>query len=135
MRFLRALLIAGVCFALSSVAALAATVSDVSVFPSRTVPGATVMINTSTVSSSSQPVSATVTITKPGTCVSGSAMAGRIGLNLQPSILRVGNLSYTLPTNACAGTYTVTVLVKSTATGAVLASRTTSFTVQLPSAP
>jgi hypothetical protein len=123
----------GLCCALLSfaTASFGAAVGTVTVFPASTVLGGTVTVHTTEGSSVSQPVKATITIDNPGSCVVGKipTFVGSLEMNLRPGVLRNGTLSLTTPAAACAGTYTVKVVVVNTTTKTVVASHTTQFTI------
>ncbi len=104
---------------------------SVTVFPASTVPGGTVTVRTVEGASVAQPVKATITVQNPGTCVTGKipTFVGSLAMNLKPGVLRDGGLSLTTPAGACAGTYTVKVVVTNTSTNTVIASHTAQFTI------
>lgn len=100
------------------------------VFPAVTVPGGTVVLHAGFTNSSSSlsPVTATVTVNNPGECVSDKVNGGALALQLGPHQTRLATLTTTVPSSACAGTYTVIVTVKNSS-GTVIASHKTTFTV------
>jgi hypothetical protein len=122
-----------ICGALMSLAtaAFGAAVGTVTVFPAQTVPGGTVTVHTTEGASTNAPVKATITVTNPGSCVSGKVptFVGSLAMNLKPGELRNGTLSLTTPASACAGTYTVKVVVVNTKTNTVIATHTSTFTI------
>lgn len=118
-----------VCFATAS---FAGTSVSAAVFPSTTVPGATIVFHTGVVntSSSSEAVSVTIHVKQPGTCVTSHlpSNAGTLLMTLPGKNTRLSTLSLTVPPAACAGTYGVVVTVKNSS-GVVIATHTTSFTL------
>jgi hypothetical protein len=115
--------------------AFAATVATGAVTPSLTTPGGKVFIHTavSNLTVSNQAVSVVLKVSTPGTCVTGHlpSPAGVLAFGLRAHETRLADLSLDVPASACSGTYGVTVLVKD-ATGTVLASHATKFTVTVP---
>ncbi len=107
------------------------TVVNASIFPAITVPGGTVTIHTTQGSTTYQPVKVTVSVTNPGSCVTGKlpTFVGSLLMNLKPGVLRNDSISLTTPAAACAGTYTVKVNVMNTASNTLLATHTTTFTI------
>jgi hypothetical protein len=80
-----------------------------------------------------QAVTVTLSITNPGTCVTGNlpSQAGALALKLRPNETRMSALSLDIPPSTCSGTYGVTVTVKNSA-GTVLATHTATFKVGIP---
>jgi|GEM_PF-7052988 hypothetical protein len=85
------------------------------------------------VSAAAEAVTVSIDVTNPGGCVSGKipSNAGAFAIGLRANETRLADLSLDIPPSACSGTYTVTVTVKNSS-GAVIASHTTKFTVDLP---
>ena len=113
----------------------AATIATAAVTPSITAPGGKVFIHTaaSNQTSNNEAVTVTLKITNPGTCVTGNlpSQAGAFAFGLNAGETRLADLSLDIPAAACSGTYGVTVEVKN-ASGTVLATHTTKFTVAIP---
>jgi hypothetical protein len=113
----------------------AATVATTAVTPSITVAGGKVFIHTAVTNMTvtNQAVSVTLNVTNPGTCVTGHlpSQAGAFAFGMKQKETRFADLSLDIPSSACSGTYTVTVLVKNS-TGTVLATHTAKFTVMIP---
>jgi hypothetical protein len=113
----------------------AATVATAAVTPAITVAGGKVFIHTavSNMTVSNQAVTVTLNVTNPGTCVTGHlpSHAGAFAFGLKSKETRLAELSLDIPSSACSGTYSVTVLVKNIA-GTVLASHTAKFSVMIP---
>ncbi len=132
MKKLLALAVCYAMFAFTTSALAATTVGTVTVFPATTVPGGTVTVHTTEGSSVSQPVKATISVTNPGNCVVGKipTFVGSLQMNLKAGVLRNNAMSLTTPASACAGTYTVKVTVVNTSTDTVLATHTTTFTIE-----
>jgi hypothetical protein len=73
-----------------------------------------------------------LTVNNPGGCISGMAPnAGAFAFNLNRGQARFAALSVTVPPSACSGTYGVKITVTNAA-GTVLATHTTTFTVNIP---
>ncbi len=120
-------LLGSACFATTTVTA--------SVVPSIIAPGGTVFLHTAVANFNATPgpVTVTVKVTNPGTCASGSVIPSNVGafaFALRATETRLATLSLDVPPTACSGTYTVTVTVHNTITGATL-TKNTSFTVQI----
>jgi hypothetical protein len=113
----------------------AATVATVAVTPSITAAGGKIFIHTaaSNQTSNNEAVTVTLKITNPGMCVTGNlpSQAGAFAFGLSAGETRLADLSLDIPAAACSGTYGVTVEVKN-ASGTVLATHTTKFTVAIP---
>lgn len=104
------------------------------VTPSTIAPGAPVFIHSAVenLTTTNQAVTVTLTVTNPGSCVSGIAThTGAFAFSLKPSETRLATLSLNVPPSACSGTYSVTITVKNSA-GTVLATHTATFTVTIP---
>jgi len=129
------LLLLGLLGGLFTPTSFAAIVATAAVTPSVTVAGGKIFIHTSVsnMTVTNQAASVTLTITNPGTCVTGHlpSQAGAFAFGLKPSETRFADLSFDIPASACSGTYSVIVLVKNSA-GTVLASHTAKFTVTIP---
>lgn len=123
------LLLGGLLTSISS----AETVATGGVTPSITVPGSQVVIHTavSNLTLTNPAVTVALTITNPGTCVTGHlpSSAGAFAFTLRPNETRLGDLSLSVPPSTCAGTYSVTITVKNSA-GVLLATHTAKFTVR-----
>ncbi len=115
-----------------SAASYASTSASVSVFPTATPRTGTVTIRTGVHNSAAtaEAVTVSITVNNPGECVRKvvPTNTGAIAMPLAAWETRVATLSLKIPADACAGTYTVKILVKNAA-GTVVASRTTTFTV------
>lgn len=115
-----------------SVASYATTSVRASVFPSSTSRGGTVIIHTGVVNNSaaSEAVTVSIIVTNPGACVRNNVPThtGSIAMPLSGQETRLATLSMKIPADACAGTYTVKVVVKNSS-GTVIASHTTTYTV------
>lgn len=115
-----------------SAASYATTSVSASVFPARTPRTGTVTIRTGVHNSaaSSEAVTVSITVTNPGQCVRKAVPthAGSIAMPLDGWETRVATLSMKIPADACAGTYSVKVVVRNSS-GAIIASHTTTFTV------
>jgi len=123
-----------VCAVLVS-ASFATTTVTASVVPSIIAPGGTVFLHTAVANFNATrgPVTVTVHVTNPGTCVSGAVIPSNVGafaFALRANEIRFATLSLDVPPTACSGTYTVTVTVHNTITGATF-TKTTSFTVSI----
>lgn len=101
-----------------------------SVFPAATVPGGTIVFHTGLVNpdTTAHPVTATISVSNPGQCVSAKVSGGGLAVQLLPRETRIATLTSTIPAAACAGTYGVTVTVKNSS-GTVIATHKTTFTV------
>jgi hypothetical protein len=113
----------------------AATVATAAVTPSITAPGGKVFIHTAATNQTlnNEAVTVTLKVTNPGTCVTANlpSQAGAFAFGLNAGETRLADLSLDIPASACSGTYGVTVEVKN-ASGTVLATHTTKFTVVIP---
>ncbi len=113
----------------------AATVATAAVTPTITAPGGKVFIHTSTTNQTvtNEAVTVTLTVSNPGTCVTGHlpSQAGAFAFALSPTETRFADLSLDVPTSTCSGNYGVTVTVKNSA-GTIVASHTAKFTVAIP---
>lgn len=100
------------------------------VFPAATVPGGTIVFHAGLVNpdNTAAPVTATITVTNPGQCVSEKVSGGALAVKLSPRETRLVTLTSSIPAAACAGTYTVTVTVKNSS-GGTIATHKTTFTV------
>ena len=111
---------------------VAATVATGAVTPAITVPGGHVVIHTavSNMTITNPAVTVSLTVLNPGSCVRNDlpSTAGAFAFSLRPNETRMADLSLDIPSSACAGTYSVTIVVKNSA-GAVLATHTAKFTV------
>ena len=132
--FLRAVFVSTmlVAFFTSSFAATSVTSA---VVPSIAIGRSKVFIHTAVrnASANSQAVTVSIKVTNPGDCVSGKipTNAGAIAMGLRSNETRLADLSLDIPPSACSGTYTVVVTVKNSS-GAVIASHTTTFKVDIP---
>lgn len=117
---------------LCGASSFATTAVSSSVFPASTPRGGTIVFHVGVVNQSATPEAVTVSITvnNPGECVRNAVPThtGAIAMPLEGRQTRLATLSTTIPADACAGTYTVKVLVKN-ASGTVVANHTTTFTV------
>ncbi len=115
-----------------SVASYATTSVGASVFPASTSRGGTVIIHTGVVNNAtvSEAVTVSINVTNPGECVKSNVPThtGSLAMPLSARETRLATLSMKIPADACAGTYTVKVVVKNSS-GTVIASHTTTFTV------
>jgi hypothetical protein len=120
---------------LLGVSSFAATIATSAVTPGVTVPGNKVIIHTavSNLTQTNQAVTVTLTVTNPGTCVTGHlpSHAGAIAFDLRRKETRLADLSMDVPPSACSGTYGVTVTVKSSS-GTILATHSSTFKVTIP---
>lgn len=116
-------------------ASSATTSVNSAVVPSIAVPRSKVFIHTAVrnASASAEAVTVSIEVTNPGACVSGKlpTNAGAFAIGLRANETRLADLSLDIPASACSGTYGVTVTVKNSS-GTVIASRTTKFTVEIP---
>jgi hypothetical protein len=113
----------------------AATVATAAVTPAITMAGGKVFIHAavSNMTITNQALSVLLNVTNPGTCVTGHlpSQAGAFAFGIKQKETRFADLSLDIPSSACSGTYSVTVVVKNS-TGTVLASHTAKFSVMIP---
>ena len=116
-------------------ASFATTNVTSAVVPSIAAPHSKVFIHTAVrnASATAEAVTVSIKVTNPGACVSGNlpSNAGAIAIGLRPNETRLADLSLDVPASARSGTYTVAVTVKNSS-GALIASHTTTFTVDIP---
>jgi hypothetical protein len=130
----RTALVALLCLVLAS-ASFASTTVNASVVPYVVFPHSTVFVRTAVTNANptGQAVTISIRLTNPGTCVTGHlpTNVGALALGLRANETRLADLSLNIPPSTCSGKYTVTVTVKNSS-GVVIATHTTSFTVQIP---
>jgi hypothetical protein len=130
--FLLVPILVGSLFTLTS---SANTVASGAVTPGVTIAGGKVMIHSavSNLTQTNQAVTVTLTVTNPGTCITGHlpTHAGAFAFSLRRNETRLADLSLDVPPSACSGTYGVSVTVKNSS-GMVLATHSSKFTVTIP---